>query len=134
MKFTEGAFMRLGLRARREASSAPTDLDGGPWHGRAKNPSNTGTGKIIIKDVIADAFLQQVLTRPAEYDVIATMNLNGDYLSDALAAWSAASASRPAATSTTTPATPSSRPPTAPRPSTPARTRSTRARSSSPAS
>jgi isocitrate dehydrogenase len=59
------------------------DLDGGPWH-TMQNPKS---GKeIIIKDVIADAFLQQILTRPAEYSVIATMNLNGDYISDALAA------------------------------------------------
>ena len=58
-------------------------LDGGPWH-EIKNPS---TGKsIVIKDMIADAMLQQILTRPDEYSVIATMNLNGDYLSDALAA------------------------------------------------
>ncbi|PHM41487.1 isocitrate dehydrogenase [Xenorhabdus szentirmaii] len=58
-------------------------MDGGPWV-KIKNPKN---GKdIIIKDVIADAFLQQILLRPAEYDVIACMNLNGDYISDALAA------------------------------------------------
>ncbi|MDA1076814.1 MAG: isocitrate/isopropylmalate family dehydrogenase, partial [Proteobacteria bacterium] len=60
-----------------------TPLDGGPWH-QLKNPT---TGKIIvIKDMIADAMLQQILTRPDEYDVLATMNLNGDYISDALAA------------------------------------------------
>ena len=60
-----------------------TPLDGGPWH-TIQNPIS---GKdIIIKDVIADAMLQQILTRPAEYDVIATLNLNGDYISDALAA------------------------------------------------
>jgi len=58
-------------------------LDGGPWH-ELTDPT-TGR-KIIIKDVIADAFLQQLLTRPEEYDVIATLNLNGDYISDALAA------------------------------------------------
>jgi isocitrate dehydrogenase len=77
MKFTEGAFMQWGYKLAAEEFSA-TPLDGGPWH---KLPNG-----IIIKDVIADAFLQQILTRPAEYDVIATLNLNGDYISDALAA------------------------------------------------
>ena len=82
MKFTEGAFKDWGYQlAVREFGATP--LDGGPWH-RMENPD---TGKqIVIKDVIADAMLQQILTRPDEYDVIATMNLNGDYLSDALAA------------------------------------------------
>ena len=82
MKFTEGAFKDWGYELAVEEFGAQP-LDGGPWH-ELENP-NTGT-KIIIKDVIADAMLQQVLTRPDEYDVIATMNLNGDYLSDALAA------------------------------------------------
>jgi isocitrate dehydrogenase len=82
MKFTEGAFKDWGYELAAEEFGA-TPLDGGPWH-ELKNP-NTGR-QIIIKDVIADAMLQQVLTRPDEYDVIATMNLNGDYLSDALAA------------------------------------------------
>jgi len=77
MKFTEGAFMQWGYKVAREEFGAEP-LDGGPWH---RLPNG-----IIIKDVIADAFLQQILTRPAEYDVIATMNLNGDYISDALAA------------------------------------------------
>ncbi|MBK8048581.1 MAG: NADP-dependent isocitrate dehydrogenase [Anaerolineales bacterium] len=77
MKFTEGAFMNWGYKVAREEYGA-TLLDGGPW---MKLPNG-----IIIKDVIADAFLQQILTRPAEYDVIATLNLNGDYISDALAA------------------------------------------------
>jgi isocitrate dehydrogenase len=77
MKFTEGAFMQWGYKLAAEEFGA-TPLDGGPWH---KLPNG-----IIIKDVIADAFLQQILTRPAEYDVIATLNLNGDYISDALAA------------------------------------------------
>ena len=82
MKFTEGAFMQWGYEVAANHFGA-TPLDGGPWH-TMKNPKS---GKdIIIKDVIADAFLQQILTRPAEYDVIATMNLNGDYISDALAA------------------------------------------------
>ena len=82
MKFTEGAFKDWGYRvAARDFGAEP--LDGGPWH-RLKNPVS---GKaIIIKDVIADAMLQQILTRPDEYDVLATMNLNGDYISDALAA------------------------------------------------
>jgi isocitrate dehydrogenase len=82
MKFTEGAFCDWGYATARSLFGA-TPLDGGPWH-VLKSPK---TGKdIIIKDVIADAFLQQILTRPNEYDVIATMNLNGDYISDALAA------------------------------------------------
>jgi len=82
MKFTEGAFKEWGYELAKEEFGA-VELDGGPWC-TFKNPS---TGKeIVIKDVIADAFLQQILLRPKEYDVIATMNLNGDYLSDALAA------------------------------------------------
>ena len=81
-KFTEGAFMDWGYElARDEFAGEP--LDGGPWH-TFKNP-NTGKD-IVIKDVICDAFLQQCLLRPADYDVLATPNLNGDYLSDALAA------------------------------------------------
>lgn len=81
MKFTEGSFMDWGYQvAAQEFGAQP--LDGGPWH-----IIKTDTGKeIVVKDVIADAFLQQILTRPAEYDVIATLNLNGDYISDALAA------------------------------------------------
>ncbi|HCR3991519.1 TPA: NADP-dependent isocitrate dehydrogenase [Morganella morganii] len=82
MKFTEGAFKDWGYELAREEFDGEL-LDGGPWLS-LKNPK---TGKqIIIKDVIADAFLQQILLRPAEYDVIACMNLNGDYISDALAA------------------------------------------------
>ncbi len=82
MKFTEGAFRDWGYQlAKAEFKAA--EIDGGPW---CSFP-NPVTGKtIIIKDVIADAFLQQILTRPAEYSVIATLNLNGDYISDALAA------------------------------------------------
>ena len=82
MKFTEGAFKSWGYDLAREEFGA-TELDGGPWC-RLENPV---TGReIIIKDVIADAFLQQILLRPGEYSVIATLNLNGDYISDALAA------------------------------------------------
>jgi len=82
MKFTEGAFRDWGYEVAREQYGAKP-LDGGPWHVLV----NPNTGKeIIIKDVIADAFLQQILLRPEEYSVIATMNLNGDYISDALAA------------------------------------------------
>jgi isocitrate dehydrogenase len=77
MKFTEGAFRDWGYELAQQEYGA-TPIDGGPW---CKLP-----GGLIIKDVIADAFLQQILTRPAEYDVIATLNLNGDYVSDALAA------------------------------------------------
>lgn len=82
MKFTEGAFCDWGYEVAKEEFGAQP-LDGGPWQ-VIKNP-NTGKD-IVIKDVIADAMLQQILLRPAEYDVIATLNLNGDYLSDALAA------------------------------------------------
>lgn len=82
MKYTEGAFMNWGYEVAAKQFGA-TPLDGGPWH-TLKNPKTGNT--ITIKDVIADAFLQQLLTRPAEYSVIATMNLNGDYISDALAA------------------------------------------------
>jgi isocitrate dehydrogenase len=82
MKFTEGAFRDWGYEIARKEFGAK-DLDGGPWQ-VLKNP-NSGE-EIIVKDVIADAFLQQILTRPADYGVIATMNLNGDYISDALAA------------------------------------------------
>ena len=82
MKFTEGAFKDWGYELAREEFGAEL-IDGGPWC-QFPNPK---TGKmIVVKDVIADAFLQQILLRPAEYDVIATLNLNGDYISDALAA------------------------------------------------
>ena len=82
MKFTEGAFKEWAYEVAAEEFGA-TLLDGGPWM-QFKNPK---TGKnVIVKDAIADAMLQQILLRPAEYDVIATLNLNGDYLSDALAA------------------------------------------------
>jgi len=82
MKFTEGAFKQWGYEVARDEFGA-VEIDGGPWRAFA-NP-NTGR-EIVVKDVIADAFLQQILLRPEEYDVIATLNLNGDYLSDALAA------------------------------------------------
>ena len=82
MKFTEGAFCDWGYELARDEFGA-TPIDGGPWH-TLKNP-RTGA-QIVIKDVIADAMLQQILLRPDEYSVIATLNLNGDYLSDALAA------------------------------------------------
>jgi isocitrate dehydrogenase len=82
MKFTEGAFKDWGYELAVEEFGAEP-LDGGPWH----LIRNATTGRdLVIKDVIADAMLQQILTRPDEYSVIATMNLNGDYLSDALAA------------------------------------------------
>ena len=80
MKFTEGAFKDWGYELAVEEFGA-TPLDGGPWHEINRNGK-----RIVVKDMIADAMLQQILTRPDEYDVIATMNLNGDYLSDALAA------------------------------------------------
>ncbi len=82
MKFTEGGFRDWGYKLAKDEFGA-VELDGGPWC-TFENPT---TGKIItVKDVIADAMLQQIITRPAEYSVIATMNLNGDYISDALAA------------------------------------------------
>ncbi len=82
MKYTEGAFMQWGyLLAREEFGAQP--IGNGPWCS-FKNPANGN--EIVIKDVIADNFLQQVLLRPEDYDVIATLNLNGDYISDALAA------------------------------------------------
>ncbi|CAG9001032.1 MAG: Isocitrate dehydrogenase [NADP] [Candidatus Celerinatantimonas neptuna] len=82
MKFTEGAFKAWGYEVARDEYQAEL-IGEGPWY-QFKNPN---TGKpIIIKDVIADSFLQQILLRPEEYDVIATLNLNGDYISDALAA------------------------------------------------
>ena len=82
MKFTEGAFKDWGYELAAECFNAEL-LDGGPWM-TLKNPK-TGND-ILIKDVIADAFLQQILMRPADYSVVATLNLNGDYISDALAA------------------------------------------------
>jgi isocitrate dehydrogenase len=82
MKFTEGGFRDWGYDIAKTDFGA-SEIDGGPWCS-FPNP-NTGT-EIIVKDVIADAMLQQILTRPREYEVLATMNLNGDYISDALAA------------------------------------------------
>jgi isocitrate dehydrogenase len=82
MKFTEGAFRNWGYELAKETYGA-VEIDGGPWC-EFKNPKTGNT--ILVKDVIADNFLQQILTRPGEYDVIATLNLNGDYVSDALAA------------------------------------------------
>jgi len=80
MKFTEGAFRKWGYEVAKKYFGAE-ELDGGPWLVIKKDGH-----EVIVKDVIADAMLQQILTRPSEYDVIATMNLNGDYISDALAA------------------------------------------------
>ena len=82
MKFTEGAFRDWGYDLAKSKYGGQ-DIDEGPWQ-EITNPNNGK--KIVIKDVICDAFLQQILLRPTEYDVIATMNLNGDYISDALAA------------------------------------------------
>jgi isocitrate dehydrogenase len=82
MKFTEGGFRDWGYALAKKEFGA-VEIDGGPWC-KFKNPK---TGKdIVVKDSIADAFLQQILLRPAEYSVVATLNLNGDYISDALAA------------------------------------------------
>jgi isocitrate dehydrogenase len=82
MKFTEGAFRDWGYQCAKEEFGA-VDYEGGPWQ-TLKSPKSGD--EIIVKDVIADAMLQQILTRPADYDVLATLNLNGDYISDALAA------------------------------------------------
>ncbi|MCC6385076.1 MAG: isocitrate dehydrogenase (NADP(+)) [Bacteroidia bacterium] len=82
MKFTEGSFRDWGYQLAKEMFGA-VEIDGGPW---CRIPDNKPGGGIIIKDAIADITLQQVLTRPEDFDVIATLNLNGDYLSDALAA------------------------------------------------
>ena len=82
MKFTEGGFRDWGYRLAKEEFGA-SEIDGGPWC-EFENPNTRTT--ITVKDVIADAMLQQVLTRPSEYGILATMNLNGDYISDALAA------------------------------------------------
>lgn len=82
MKYTEGAFRNWGYDLARKEFGAEL-IDGGPWC-RIKNPRNGND--IVVKDVIADNFLQQILLRPEDYDVIATLNLNGDYISDALAA------------------------------------------------
>jgi isocitrate dehydrogenase len=80
MKFTEGAFRDWGYAVAKDVYGA-TELDGGPWMSFEKDGH-----RVVVKDAIADAFLQQILTRPKEYSVIATLNLNGDYISDALAA------------------------------------------------
>jgi isocitrate dehydrogenase len=82
MKFTEGGFRDWGYRVAKQFYGAE-EIDGGPW---CRIPDGKPGAGLVIKDVIADAFLQQILTRPAEYDVVATPNLNGDYISDALAA------------------------------------------------
>jgi len=82
MKFTEGGFRDWGYQVAREFYGAEP-IDGGPW---CRIPEGRPGAGIVIKDIIADAFLQQILTRPTEYDVVATPNLNGDYISDALAA------------------------------------------------
>jgi isocitrate dehydrogenase len=82
MKFTEGGFRDWGYTVAKQFYGAQ-EIDGGPW---CRIPDGKPGGSLVIKDVIADAFLQQILTRPAEYDVVATPNLNGDYISDALAA------------------------------------------------
>jgi isocitrate dehydrogenase len=82
MKFTEGGFRDWGYQVAKDIYGA-VEIDGGPW---CKIPEGKPGAGLIIKDVIADAFLQQILTRPKDYEVIATLNLNGDYISDALAA------------------------------------------------
>ena len=82
MKFTEGAFRDWGYELAKSEFGA-VEIDGGPW---CKIPEGKPGAGIVIKDAIADITLQQVLTRPTDFDVIATLNLNGDYLCDALAA------------------------------------------------
>jgi len=83
MKFTEGAFRDWGYQVAKDFYGAAEEIDGGPW---CRIPAGKPGAGLVIKDAIADITLQQVLTRPDEFDVIATPNLNGDYLSDALAA------------------------------------------------
>ena len=117
MKFTEGAFRDWGYELAQQEFGGEL-LDGGPWVSM-KNP-NTGK-EIVIKDVIADAMLQQILTRPKEYSVVATLNLNGDYLSDALAAQVGGIGIAPGANLSIP--LPCLKRPTARHPSTPARTR-----------
>jgi len=85
MKFTEGAFRDWGYQVAKDYFGA-VDYEGGPWQVIKAGKVPGVKHDLVIKDVIADAFLQQILTRPADYDVIATTNLNGDYISDALAA------------------------------------------------
>ena len=112
-----GWIPRLGLPSPRRIQATELTVD-------LCTLTNPNTGNtIVIKDVIADAMLQQIITRPAEYSVLTTMNLNGDYISDALAARSAASPPEP--TSATTRASPSSKPPTERLPSTPGKIKST---------
>src|SRR5687768_17012872 len=82
MKFTEGAFRDWGYQLAKDVFGA-VEIDGGPW---CKIPEGHPGAGLVIKDAIADITLQQVLTRPSDFDVIATLNLNGDYISDALAA------------------------------------------------
>src|SRR5205807_116627 len=82
MKFTEGAFRDWGYKVAKDFFGA-VEIDGGPW---CKIPEGRAGAGLVIKDAIADITLQQILTRPEDFDVIATLNLNGDYLSDALAA------------------------------------------------
>ena len=120
MKYTEGAFKEWGYQvAKEEFPDYTVTEDDLKKSGVARPPG----ARCVIKDRIADSMFQQLLTRPREYSVLATPNLNGDYLSDAAAAQTGDSGWRPAPTSATS--LPSSRPPTAAPPSTPARTRST---------
>ncbi len=142
MKFTSGGFRNWGYAlAEREFPDQTytwtrwekTKAEKGESAANAEMKAAQDAGKLLIKDAIADITLQQILTRPTEFDVIATLNLNGDYLSDALAAQVGGIGIAPGETSTTRPATPCLKPPTAPPRSTPTSTRSTQARSSSPA-
>ena len=120
MKFTEGAFRDWGYQVAKQFFGA-VEIDGGPW---CRIPGRTPGAGIVIKDAIADITLQQVLTRPDEFDVIATPNLNGDYLSDALAAQVGGIGIAPGRQhQLRSPATPFSKRRTAPRRSTPIRTR-----------
>jgi isocitrate dehydrogenase len=124
MKFTEGAFKTWGYELAAEEFGAVTISEAELWD---RYGGQAPAGKLVIKDRIADNMLQQLLTRTGDYDVIATLNLNGDYMSDAAAAQVGGWVWRLAATSVT--ASPSLRPPTGRLPSTPGRTRSTPAAS-----
>ena len=127
-KFTEGAFMQWGYEVARQEFGASTITEQQLWD---EFGGVQPEGKILVKDRIADIMFQQMLLRPAEYDVIATLNLNGDYLSDAVAAEVGGVGIASAPTSATS--WPCSRRPTAPHRNTPTRTRSTPAACSSPA-
>ena len=137
MKYTEGAFRNWGYELAESEFAEQvytwsqwerTRYDAGEESANAEQDAAVKAGKLIIKDVIADIVFQQTITRARDFDVLATMNLNGDYLSDALAAQVGGIGIAPAGISITPAGTPSSKPPMAPLPSMPIKTWSTRVR------